>query len=70
MTEPLWEEIRRYVDFGPAEEARLPKLLPGLAPFFPAVVDEFYRRILAHSGASAAITGGQAQVLRLMRTFA
>ncbi len=69
MTEPLWEEIRRYVDFGPAEEARLPKLLPGLAPSFPVVVDEFYRRILDHSGASAAITGGHAQVLRLKHTL-
>jgi signal transduction histidine kinase len=70
MSEPLWEEIRRYVDFGPRDEEVLQSLLPLVTPHIPAVVDEFYRRILEHPGARASISGGSAQVERLKGSLA
>ncbi len=63
--EHLLDEIKRYVGFGPDDEASLHALAPRLAPHFARIADDFYDHILKHPGASAAITGGQAQVERL-----
>lgn len=58
-------EVKDYIRFGEEEERVLRTLGPWLAPIFPAVVDDFYARILAHPGAGAALTGGQPQIDRL-----
>jgi signal transduction histidine kinase len=66
----VFEEILRYIEFGPEEAQRLAALRPLLAPRFTAFAEHFYEVILRHPRASAAITGGEAQVDRLKRTLA
>lgn len=69
MPQALWAEMREYMSFTAGDESLLRDLHAPLTPSFTAVVDEFYARILAHPGASAAITGGEAQVAALKGTL-
>ncbi|HXS15810.1 MAG TPA: response regulator [Polyangiaceae bacterium] len=63
--EDLFDEIKRYVGFGPADEVLLRELGPFLRPHFARSVDDFYEHIRRHPEASRAISGGEAQVQRL-----
>jgi signal transduction histidine kinase len=65
----MFDELKRYVQFGADDETRLASLLPRLQPHFSAIVEDFYGHILNHAGARAAITGGDAQVERLKGTL-
>jgi two-component system sensor histidine kinase HydH len=70
MTEEhLLDEIKRYVAFGPEDEARLRGLAGRMLPRFPEMAEDFYDHILHHEGAKKAITGGQEQVERLKGTL-
>lgn len=65
----FFDAIKGYVGF----DARSTDLLRDLHPLaegeFPRIIDDFYEAIQRHPGASAAITGGAAQIERLKRTL-
>lgn len=67
--EHLFDEIQRYVGFGPADETRLRALAPTVAPHCERIVDDFYAHILDHPDARRSITGGDPQVARLKTTL-
>ncbi len=64
-----FESMKQYVGFDDAAAARLREFHPIAEPAFPEVVDDFYEAITQHPDASAAITGGEAQVQRLKSTL-
>lgn len=68
--EHLFDELKRYVGFGPEDEARLHALQPRVLPHIEELTHDFYEHILRHPAAQRAITGGDAQVERLKRTLA
>jgi len=68
--EHLFDEMKRYIGFGPDDEARLRGLQARVMPHIDEMTRDFYEHILAHPGAQRAITGGDAQVERLKRTLA
>jgi signal transduction histidine kinase len=68
MAEELWDEMKRYVGFGEADERHLRALAPRLGPHFVEIVEEFYRRITAHPGA-AAVLESERQIERLKGTL-
>ena len=57
--ETLFDELKRYVQFGPAEEAALRSLHPQAQPDFMRIAEVFYARILEHDGARQALIGGE-----------
>ncbi|OJH34538.1 protoglobin domain-containing protein [Cystobacter ferrugineus] len=57
MVETLFEELKRYVGFEPADGLLLRELHEVVRPRFPAIADVFYARILRHEGASKALAG-------------
>jgi signal transduction histidine kinase len=63
------ENVKAYVGFDDDSSAALREALPFVAPSFRAIIDDFYAAIEAHPGASAAITGGTAQIARLKGTL-
>lgn len=65
MPESVLCELKRYIDFGAADEAALRMLLPIARPHFPALGDVFYARVREHEGARAVLEEGPAQVERL-----
>jgi signal transduction histidine kinase len=65
----FFESLKQYVGFTEASSAALRALHPVAQPSFVPIVDDFYAAIEAHPGASAAITGGAAQVERLKQTL-
>jgi PAS domain S-box-containing protein len=73
LSEPLFEEMKRYVRFGPADEAALRRLLPHARPEFTRITDDFYARLAEHDGARAVFRGDpdqvMAQVTRLKGTL-
>src|SRR5512143_385847 len=69
MAENLFEELKRYVDWGPQDERALRDLHAVAAPSFAAIANVFYDRILAHDGARRAL-GGESQVGHLKVTLA
>ena len=69
MAENVFDELKRYIDFGPEDEAALRELRPSVAPHFPAIADVFYERILLHPGARTALEGGEGKVGRLKLTL-
>ncbi len=69
MAESILEELKRYVGFGPDDEAALRELREAVAPDFPAMAVLFYDRILAHEGARRALVGGESQVGHLRTTL-
>ena len=54
MAETLFEELKRYVGFGPADEQALRALYPLAQPHFRRISEVFYQRILEHEGRIAA----------------
>src|SRR5690348_11639886 len=69
MAESLFDELKRYVKFGPEDEATLRALHPLLEPQFVLFAHNFYQRILEHDGARAALEGGESTVGRLKITL-
>ena len=69
MTPTFFESLKRYVGFTEASSAALRELHPLVQPSFVPIVDDFYAAIEAHPSASAAITGGTAQIERLKQTL-
>jgi signal transduction histidine kinase len=69
MGESLLDELKRYVGFGPADEAALRDLCAVASPHFPAIATAFYERILSHAEARRALTGGESRVGHLKVTL-
>ena len=69
MAETIFEELKRYVGFGPADAEALRALHPIAEPHFQRISEVFYDRILAHEGARKALEGGESQVGRLKHTL-
>jgi signal transduction histidine kinase len=62
MAEKVFEELKRYVEFGEADERALRSLHPAAAPQFRAIAEIFYERILSHEEAGAVLRGGESQL--------
>src|SRR5438874_8739760 len=69
MAETLFEELKRYVGFGPPDELALRMLHPVAKPHFERVSEVFYQRILQHEAARKALTEGESMVGRLRHTL-
>jgi len=69
MAETIFEELKRYVGFGAADEEALRAVHPVAAPHFERISILFYERILAHEGARRALEGGESQVGHLRHTL-
>lgn len=67
--ETLFQELKRYVQWGPADEAALRALHPLASADLHRIADVFYRRILDHDEARKALEGGESQVGRLKITL-
>jgi signal transduction histidine kinase len=67
--ETLFEELKRYVEWGPPDEAALRALHQHAAPHFARIAEVFYARILAHAGAREALVGGESRVGQLKITL-
>jgi two-component system, NtrC family, sensor histidine kinase HydH len=67
--ETLFEELKRYVGFGPADELALRALHPVAQPHFVRMSEVFYERILQHEAARKALTEGESMVGRLRHTL-
>lgn len=67
-TETMWEELKRYVRFSPADAELLGAFGKLVAGEFPRIAVEFYDRIREHEGAHAVLTGEE-QVVRLQRSL-
>jgi signal transduction histidine kinase len=63
-TESMFEEMKRYVRFGPEDVAALAELRPLAQPHFQRIAAEFYDRIREHEDAHAVFTG-EPQIARL-----
>ncbi len=68
MTETRFEELKRYVRFGPAEAAALASLRPLAVPHFPRIAEAFYDRIREHEEAHAVLKD-EPQVTRLRESL-
>ena len=66
--ESMWEELKRYVRFTPADAELAAAFGKLAAPEFPRISREFYDRIREHEGAHAVLTGEE-QVARLQRSL-
>ncbi len=64
----LFDEMKRYVRLGPADEVALRRLSPVAAPHFPRIAEEFYDRLKNHPEAMRVFTGPE-QVARLKNTL-
>ena len=69
MTETVFEELKRYVGWGPEDEAALRALHAPAAPRFPAIAEHFYDTILSHPDARRSLAGGEAMVGHLKVTL-
>jgi signal transduction histidine kinase len=69
MPETVLAELKRYVDFGEADERALRALHAIASPSFPAIAAVFYDRILSHEEARKALVGGESQVGHLKVTL-
>jgi two-component system sensor histidine kinase HydH len=69
MPEAVFEELRRYVRFGEADERALRALHAAAAPRLAEVADVFYDRILSHDDARKVLASGESSVGRLKVTL-
>jgi two-component system, NtrC family, sensor histidine kinase HydH len=69
VAETLFEELKRYVGFGPEDEAALRALHPVVSPHFRRISEVFYQRILEHEGARQSLIGGESSVGHLKITL-
>jgi len=66
--ETLFEELKRYVRFGPADSEALAVFSPAATPHFERIAAEFYERVREHEDAHA-VFQDEAQIARLQRTL-
>lgn len=64
MAETIFEELKRYLHFGPPEERELRRFLPELVPHFQAIAEAFFRGVEEHPQALALISEEQRQRLQ------
>jgi two-component system, NtrC family, sensor histidine kinase HydH len=69
MTETVFEELQRYVQFDPEDERALRAFHPHAKPHFQRISEVFYDRILEHAEARTVLTGGESQVGHLKVTL-
>jgi two-component system sensor histidine kinase HydH len=69
VSETLFEELKRYVGFAPADEGALRALHPHAQPHFKRISEVFYQRILEHDGARQSLVGGESVVGHLKVTL-
>jgi signal transduction histidine kinase len=69
MAETVFEELKRYVRFGEADERALRALHASAPPRFDDIATVFYDRILSHEEARKALVGGESQVGHLKVTL-
>jgi signal transduction histidine kinase len=69
MPEDVFEELKRYVRFGEADERALRALHEAAAQRLGTVVETFYERILSHEDARKVLSGGESGVGRLKITL-
>jgi signal transduction histidine kinase len=69
MPETVFEELKRYVRFGDADERALRALHGAAAPHFEAIAVTFYDVILAHDEARRVLVGGESHVGHLKVTL-
>jgi two-component system sensor histidine kinase HydH len=69
MAETVFEELKRYVQFGPVDERALRHLRVAAKPQFQRVAEVFYDRILSHEEARTVLLGGESQVGHLKVTM-
>jgi signal transduction histidine kinase len=69
MAETVFQELKRYVHFGPEDERLLQAFHPAAAPHFTAVSETFYQRILDHAEASKVLREGERSVGHLKTTL-
>jgi signal transduction histidine kinase len=67
--EGWFDELKRYVRFGPEDEAALRALAPLIAGELRRIADTFYDRILEHEGSRKALALGESSVGRLKHTL-
>jgi hypothetical protein len=60
----VFDSLKAYVGFDATSSALLADAHPRVAPYFPAIIDDFYAAIEAHPDARSMITGGAAQIVR------
>ena len=65
----VFHELQDYVGFGPADQAILRALHPGLAPDFLAVSELFYARILEYPAAREVLERGESSVGQLKHSL-
>ncbi len=65
----FFESIKGYVGFDDGSTALLRRFHPAAEGHFHPIIDDFYAAIQSHPGASASITGGDAQIQRLKQTL-
>lgn len=65
----FFEAIKGYVEFDDASTDWLRRFHPLAETQFSRIIDDFYAAVQRHPGASAAITGGEAQIDRLKQTL-
>jgi signal transduction histidine kinase len=68
MAETFLQEMRRYVGFGPDDEAALRGFAPAAEVHLPAIADEFYARIAEHAEARRVLVE-PGQIARLKCTL-
>jgi PAS domain S-box-containing protein len=68
MVETIFEELKRYVHFGPSDETALRGFLPDAEPHFRPITETFYRRLKEHPEALGVFVS-DAQVQRLQGTL-
>ncbi|WP_370451645.1 sensor histidine kinase [Corallococcus sp. CA031C] len=69
VTQNVFEELQRYVDFRADDGEALRALHPRVQAHFERIADVFYRRILEHPEARKALEGGERQVGHLKVTL-
>ena len=69
MPETVFDELKRYVNWSPDDEAALRALHPFMSPDFEKISVVFYDRILQHDEARKALVGGESSVGRLKVTL-
>lgn len=69
MAETVFEELKRYVKFGPPDEACLRAFHGTALPRFQEIAEAFYDRILGHEEASTVLHGGESKVGQLKVTL-
>ena len=64
-----YQDLQRFVAWTDDDAKRVLCVAPVLAPYLPALVADFYDEIERHPDASKVITGGPAQIERLIGTL-